>query len=189
MLVPHPRLLQRELVRRVRSLPHRVRLHGARNVKSTDGPGRCDPFVVAKLPGSHHQRRWTSRIIRRSVNPDWNQEHEFAGYLSDLVSQPLELKVYDHSRLSFNDPIGSVSVPLWDLMRQRLAVRRSPDSVGAPRVAQLHFADVPLEGVQTGTISFSVSFELKFVVRSVFAIERCRPPSAGSAHVTKQRRG
>ena len=32
------------------------------------------------------------------------------------------------------------------------------------RAWQLHFTDVPLQGVDTGTISFSVTFELKFVV-------------------------
>ena len=35
---------------------------------------------------------------------------------------------------------------------------------GGRRVASMHFTDVPLEGVDTGTLSFSVSFELKWVI-------------------------
>ena len=79
-----------------------------------------------------------------------------------MISKNLEIKVFDFDVLSFNDPIGSLSVPLWDLMQQRLDAVRKSASGGS--VAQMHFTDVPLQGVETGTISFSVSFELKFVV-------------------------
>ena len=71
-------------------------------------------------------------------------------------------QVYDFDVLSFNDPIGSLSVPLFDLMRQRVEI--TGNVMGRRHVAQLHFTDVPLQGVSSGTISFSVSFELKLVV-------------------------
>jgi len=147
--------------------PHGVlvfKLHSARDLKAADKNGLSDPYVLIKLPGQNVQP-WRSRTIRKTLNPDWEQEHEFPGYLADLVRQPLELRVFDFDVLSFNDPIGTLSINLFDLMQQRLAIERhSADDAPTRRVAQLHFDNVPLEGVDTGTISFSVSFELKFVV-------------------------
>ena len=140
-------------------------LRNAKNLKAADSNGKSDPFVVVRLPGMPTLQPFKSKTKRRTLNPEWNQQHEFPGYLADIVRKPLELRVYDWDALSFNDPLGSLSVPLWDLFRQRLANSKlTTGEEGTRQVAQLHFTDVPLQGVDTGTISFSVTFELKFVL-------------------------
>ena len=58
-----------------------------------------------------------------------------------------------------DDTIGTLSVPLWELLHQR-AARRASGSVS--QLSRLRFEDLPLQGVETGTITFEVSFELKF---------------------------
>ena len=136
------------------------KLHHARNLKAADSNGKSDPYVLVRVPGTR-TAPWRSKTCYKTLDPTWDQSHEFPGYLADIVSQPLEIKVYDFDLLSFNDPIGSLSIPLWELMRQRHSMRTDE---GGRRVASMHFTDVPLEGVDTGTLSFSVSFELKWVI-------------------------
>ena len=177
------------------------KLHSAKNLKAADSNGKSDPYVLVRVPGTRCND-WRSRTLRKTIDPTWNQEHDFPGYLADIVSQPLEIKVYDFDVLSFNDPIGSLSIPLWELMRQRHSIKRdneteNADGHGRNRVAQLHFTDVPLEGVDTGTISFSVSFELKFVVgllpgtpvhaSAAQALRRPPPPDASTLEKARDR--
>ena len=58
-----------------------------------------------------------------------------------------------------DDTIGTLSVPLWELLHQR-AARRASGSVS--QLSRVRFEALPLHGVETGTITFEVSFELKF---------------------------
>jgi hypothetical protein len=162
-----------------------LRLIRARNLVSADANGFSDPYVVARLRGSRLSA-WRSPTRWKTLNPEWDVTHEFPGYLTDLASHPLELKIYDYdtfscaqpsltchdrsfalrpctARLSrvcvVDDPIGTLSVPLAQLLEQR-AQRRGRGHMS--QLSELRFEDVPLQGVAKGSITFEVSFELKF---------------------------
>ena len=69
-----------------------LRIISGSNLRGADRNGLSDPYVIARLPGSR-RKAWRSRRCWKTLNPVWEQEVEFPGYLSDLVSQPLELRL------------------------------------------------------------------------------------------------
>ena len=78
-------------------------------LRAADRNGKSDPYVVAHL-GSKHKKK--SRVVKKTLDPEWDEVLEFDGTLRDFLAQPLLLKVYDWDRLSFNDLLGEVSVGL-----------------------------------------------------------------------------
>ena len=53
----------------------------------------CDPFVLV-ICGDDEQ---ATRVIKRNLDPAWNQELAFQGTLASFVERGLELRVYSHS--------------------------------------------------------------------------------------------
>ena len=76
-----------------------LRLVRARNLLPADSNGLSDPYVVARLRGSR-LKAWRSPTRWKTLDPVWDVTHEFPGYLSDLASHPLELKIYDYDTFS-----------------------------------------------------------------------------------------
>jgi len=120
---------------------------------SADRNGLSDPFCVVRVHKAAVPS-WRSRVRTKTLNPVWEQSHEFAGYREDMVSMPIRIKVWDWDVLSLNDPIGNCQVDVSALQR-----------VGYGAENALHFDDIALDGVSHGHISFSVHFELKPVLR------------------------
>lgn len=139
-----------------------LHLESASGLRSADKNGLSDPYVTAKVAGN---KTWRSRTCFKTLDPNWYQTHEFPGYLADLVSQPLQLRVYDFDVLTFNDPLGHLSVPLDDLLKPS-ASRATASGLEQlnPMQSEVHFRDVALKGVPSGRITFSVSFKFKYVV-------------------------
>ena len=134
-------------------------LHKGVDLLSADRNGLSDPYCIVKV---HSSPVWRSKVIYKTLNPVWNQSHDFEGYLEDQITKPLKVKVYDFDVLSLNDPIGRCQVDISGLKQYG-------------KENGLTFTDVPLTGVEHGSISFDVHFELK----PVFARARTnRSPSA-----------
>ena len=117
------------------------------------GPRRLEPSPehTPCRPHLRHLRHqvagsklWRSRVCPKTLHPAWHQTHRFQGYLRDLGSEPLCVRVYDRDRLSMNDFMGKCQVSLENLEMN----------------STLEFKDIPLEGVSTGRVSFSARFEL-----------------------------
>jgi hypothetical protein len=133
-------------------------LHKGVDLLSADRNGLSDPYCIVKV---HSSPVWRSKVIYKTLNPVWNQSHDFEGYLEDQITKPLKIKVYDFDVLSLNDPIGRCQVDISGLKQYG-------------KENGLTFTDVPLTGVAHGSISFDVHFELK----PVFARARTnRSPS------------
>ena len=73
----------------------------------------------------------------KTLNPVWNQSHDFEGYLADQKRKKVKVRVYDFDVITLNDPIGSCEVDISAL------------SLPGKEHA-LHFDDVPLTGVAHG---------------------------------------
>ena len=69
----------------------RVRLLRGEGLMAADKDGKSDPFVKLALGG----QAFTSKTIKKTLNPRWNEVFEFEGVRAELASKPLELKVYD----------------------------------------------------------------------------------------------
>jgi len=137
------------------------------NLVSADRNGLSDPYVIVK---AHTCSSWRSKVCYKTLNPEWDQEHDFEGYLEDITKGPVKLRVYDFDVLSYNDPIGKCQVDISALTHYGVEHK-------------LVFDDVPLIGVAHGTISFDVHFELK----PVFALFPGTPVHASAAQALRRR--
>ena len=65
-----------------------------------------DPYVIIKC-GAQEKK---SRVVQRSLDPEWNEVLELEGTLEELVSHGLLLKVFDKDTFTKDDPLGEVQV-------------------------------------------------------------------------------
>ena len=142
-------------------------LHKGTDLLSADRNGFSDPYCIVKV---FQSPVWRSKVCFKTLNPVWNQTHDFEGYLADQVRKPIKIRVYDFDVLTLNDPIGKCEVDIGELAL--------PGKEHA-----LHFNDVQLQGVPHGTISFSVYFELK----PVFRLFPGTPVHASAAQALRRR--
>uniref|UniRef100_A0A8R1DKY5 C2 domain-containing protein n=1 Tax=Caenorhabditis japonica TaxID=281687 RepID=A0A8R1DKY5_CAEJA len=76
-----------------------------------DRNGMSDPYVkVFVLP--ERKQKFETRIIRNTLNPTYNETFQFSISFNELHSKMLMLVVYDYDRLSKDDKMGQLSVPL-----------------------------------------------------------------------------
>ena len=90
-----------------------VYLISASNLPAMDKCGTSDPYVVVCLFPS--QEKQVSTVVRKSLNPTFKQKFHFRNvYPSDIGSMILYFDVYDQDKLTKDDVIGRVTVPLDD---------------------------------------------------------------------------
>ena len=118
-----------------------LRLHLVRGVglRAADRNGKSDPYVVA----STGKQKKKSHVVKRTLDPEWDEVLEFEGALRDFLSRPLLLKVYDWDQMSFNDLLGEVSVSLDELRisdshSYRVSLSRLPTK--AQNIGRLEFS-------------------------------------------------
>jgi len=141
-----------------------VTIEEGHDMIAADSNGLSDPYCIIKVAGS---KLWRSRVCPKTLHPAWHQTHRFQGYLRDLGSEPLCVRVYDRDRLSMNDFMGKCQVSLENLEMN----------------STLEFKDIPLEGVSTGRVSFSARFELT----PVFSLFPGTPLHASAAQALRRR--
>jgi hypothetical protein len=88
-----------------------VRLKRAVGLKAADINGKSDPYAVLCAGGQER----TSRVVHRSLSPEWNESFELRGKLGAFMQTGLLLKLFDKDRLTKDDPLGEVTVELSDL--------------------------------------------------------------------------
>ena len=142
-------------------------LHRGKDLVAADRNGRSDPYCIVK---PFTCETWRSRVVYKTLNPVWEQKHEFDCHLMDVSRKPLSIRVYDFDILTLNDPIGTCRVDISALLT-------------SGRENGLTFDDVPLQGVKHGSISFSLRFELK----PVFALFPGTPVHASAAQALRRR--
>ncbi|KAG2383709.1 hypothetical protein C9374_004380 [Naegleria lovaniensis] len=68
-----------------------------------------DPYVVVKVPHQGQTKEERTSIIKRNLNPEWNEKLEFFG-LKMQERLVVTFEVYDWDRLKKDDFIGSVDM-------------------------------------------------------------------------------
>ena len=115
-----------------------VHLHKATNLPAKDRRGTSDPFVVAYMEPNKAEI-CQSKIIDKTLNPDFDEMFEFKNLTSDEVrQQTIVFRIYDHDKYSKNDFIGAVLLPLSEAdlfgVTVRVQIDEEADSfrVGVP---------------------------------------------------------
>merc|ERR1712110_590927 len=93
----------------------RVVLKRGEKLKSADSNGFSDPYVKLQLGPQQHK----SKTIKKTLDPQWDESFEFKGVVKDLLSQPLQLHVFDHDLFGKDDNLGTANVDLSSLLKAR----------------------------------------------------------------------
>jgi len=95
-----------------------VHLLEARNLARKDTFSKSDPYSILSI---HHKFDMSlfgstqrSTTINNNQNPVWNQT--FVLNVKNADSDLLRIKVYDYDPLSFDDMIGTVDIPIFNLL-------------------------------------------------------------------------
>lgn len=95
-----------------------VHLLEARNLARKDTFSKSDPYAILsihhKLDMSMFGSTQRSTTITNNQHPVWNQT--FVLNVRNPDSDLLRIKVYDYDHLSFDDLIGTVDIPIFNLM-------------------------------------------------------------------------
>ncbi|XP_069684512.1 synaptotagmin-7-like [Periplaneta americana] len=94
----------------------KVLIQSARNLPMTDFfPGKCDPYVcMTLLPDRKH--RFKTQVKKNMHHPHWCETFCFEDIpLEKLQTQVLQLHVFDYDRITRDDSIGEVLLPLWQV--------------------------------------------------------------------------
>eukprot|EP00742_Colponemidia_sp_Colp-10_P008469 GILJ01009176.1.p1 GENE.GILJ01009176.1~~GILJ01009176.1.p1 ORF type:complete len:1090 (-),score=186.68 GILJ01009176.1:145-3414(-) len=90
-----------------------VHLMRAENLPAADFNGLSDPYCTLELGGVKER----SPVVFKDLNPTWNQKYEFV--VADVLTQSLNIKVWDKDRLMHDDLLGSISIPLSSVTQDR----------------------------------------------------------------------
>ncbi|KAM8779631.1 LOW QUALITY PROTEIN: double C2-like domain-containing protein alpha [Rhynchonycteris naso] len=86
----------------------------AKGLKPMDFNGLADPYVkLHLLPGACKANKLKTKTQRNTLNPVWNEDLTYSGITGDDISHKvLRISVCDEDKLSHNEFIGEIRVPL-----------------------------------------------------------------------------
>jgi len=86
----------------------RIELQRAVGLKAADSNGLSDPYAVLYFLGKKH----TSKVVPKTLNPQWDQSFEFVGTLRELTSEACLLEVFDKDRFTRDESLGKKTIDL-----------------------------------------------------------------------------
>lgn len=115
----------------------------AKGLKPMDFNGLADPYVkVHLLPGACKANKLKTKTQRNTLNPVWNEDLTYSGITDEDISHKvLRISVCDEDKLSHNEFIGEIRVPLrrlkpsqkkhFNICLERQVPLASPSSMSA----------------------------------------------------------
>uniref|UniRef100_H0X589 Double C2 domain alpha n=1 Tax=Otolemur garnettii TaxID=30611 RepID=H0X589_OTOGA len=90
------------------------RILRAKGLKPMDFNGLADPYVkLHLLPGACKANKLKTKTQRNTLNPVWNEDLMYSGITDDdITHKVLRITVCDEDKLSHNEFIGEIRVPL-----------------------------------------------------------------------------
>lgn len=89
----------------------KVFVRKATGLRAADLNGKSDPYVI--LRANDVEKR--SKVIPKTLEPEWNEQHSFSGSLPQFLKEGLSIKVYDKDRITFDDFLGEARLSLVEL--------------------------------------------------------------------------
>ena len=84
----------------------------AKNLKKTDNFGSApDPYVQVLFNQGMRDRK--TKTVKNSVSPTWNEDFGWEVPLDKVSELTVTLRVFDDDKLSKDDPLGEIVIPLW----------------------------------------------------------------------------
>ncbi|XP_010615758.1 double C2-like domain-containing protein alpha [Fukomys damarensis] len=115
----------------------------AKGLKPMDFNGLADPYVkLHLLPGACKANKLKTKTQRNTLNPVWNEDLTYSGITEEDISHKvLRISVCDEDKLSHNEFIGEIRVPLrrlkpsqkkhFNICLERQVPLASPSSMSA----------------------------------------------------------
>ncbi|ELR57242.1 Double C2-like domain-containing protein alpha, partial [Bos mutus] len=115
----------------------------AKGLKPMDFNGLADPYVkLHLLPGACKANKLKTKTQRNTLNPVWNEDLTYSGItVDDITHKVLRISVCDEDKLSHNEFIGEIRVPLrrlkpsqkkhFNICLERQVPLASPSSMSA----------------------------------------------------------
>ncbi|KAJ1985636.1 phosphatidylserine decarboxylase [Dimargaris cristalligena] len=140
-----------------------------------------DPFVVIGFA----RKTWRTTTKRHKLNPQWNEKLSFPLYSHEL-NYPLRFSLYDYDKLSNNDHIGTVSLPLTHVVQYfetQYAEILSSHRFDTQLMPHFDMEDLPLDLAltkkswqdhHTSQLHIRVSYAPYAVLRRKFWLAMCR---------------
>ena len=83
-------------------------------MKKTDNFGSApDPYVQIVFNQGLKDRK--TKTVKNSVSPTWNEEFGWEISHEKVSELTASLRVFDDDKLSKDDPLGEVVIPLWQV--------------------------------------------------------------------------
>jgi Ca2+-dependent lipid-binding protein len=76
---------------------------------AADMGGASDPYVVVKC--AHLVKK--TKTVKATLNPEFNERFKFR--VRDAASETLTLQVFDWDRISSDDQLGNVTIPVKEI--------------------------------------------------------------------------
>jgi hypothetical protein len=111
-------------------------------LRAADRGGTSDPYVVLRTAGQEAR----SKVIKKNLDPVWNDTLQLEGEFSDFLNTGLLLAVYDSDIVGQDDSLGDARVSLREL-------RNSPNEEYTVRLT-----DPRRRNFATGKVTFRVSW-------------------------------
>lgn len=94
-----------------------VKIIQATELPAMDMGGVSDPYVkVYLLPETKGQKKFETKVHRKTLNPFFNQTFEFKNLpYADTFDKTLMMNIFDYDRFSKHDQIGEVKLPLCQM--------------------------------------------------------------------------
>ncbi|SCV68713.1 BQ2448_834 [Microbotryum intermedium] len=106
-----------------------VKIHYAEDLFARDDNGFSDPYVVLAY-AKFGKPLFSTRIIERTLNPVWEQT-AFLLVTDDEIraDEKLSVQLWDSDKVSADDLVGRITVPLIDLMLKPNEVHKRSDKL------------------------------------------------------------
>ncbi|SGY31845.1 BQ5605_C002g01266 [Microbotryum silenes-dioicae] len=106
-----------------------IKIHYAEDLSAQDDNGFSDPYVVLAY-AKFGKPLFSTRIIERTLNPVWEQT-AFLLVTDDEIraDEKLSVQLWDSDKLSADDLVGRITVPLIDLMLKPNEVHKRSDKL------------------------------------------------------------
>ncbi|GAA5963756.1 hypothetical protein JCM8115_004267 [Rhodotorula mucilaginosa] len=125
-----------------------ITIHHAQGLSAQDDNGKSDPYVVIAY-SKFGKPLYSTRIVPEDLNPVWEQT-AFILVSADEVraAEKLSIQLWDWDKLSADDLVGRVQVPIHDLMLKPNEMHHRTDKL-------MGFEDAD---EMSGTVTWSVGY-------------------------------